>query len=282
MSNYKIKQNSFFNSRKVFIITESVLFCLFIYMDLVTSIKGKEGTPFVNFLNGTGFLTSIYLKYYSIILCLIYSLYSLFRFRDKCRLVLSIAYVFTVISDYFLLLEKGKPMPGLISFVLVHCVYLYVICGGVLKKTGIIIIVRAAISFCLMLAVKISGLIHFDNDSNMNGLIFLVFLYGISFVSNIVRLFLLHIKNSAEQKNLTPCLFKNTKLFFIGLILFLLCDLNVLIYNLGDFLNIGSGFYRTLQNISEVLMWAFYLPSQVLIVLSGVKITSKTPSAFPR
>lgn len=50
-------------------------------------------------------------------------------------------------------------------------------------------------------------------------------------------------------------------LFAIGLVLFILCDLCVGAYNLALY------FDYTL-NFAQVGMWFFYLPSQVLIVLS--------------
>lgn len=50
---------------------------------------------------------------------------------------------------------------------------------------------------------------------------------------------------------------KKQTLFLIGLFLFILCDVNVVFYNLTD--NI----------LSYYLMWIFYAPSQTLIVLSS-------------
>jgi len=54
-------------------------------------------------------------------------------------------------------------------------------------------------------------------------------------------------------------------LAFSGMTLFLLCDINVALFNLFA----GYEFYRLFQ----VLLWVFYLPSQLLISLSGKRLT---------
>ena len=51
-----------------------------------------------------------------------------------------------------------------------------------------------------------------------------------------------------------------SKSFTIGLILFALCDISVGLFNISD---------GIVGNIAGNLMWIFYLPSQVLIALSG-------------
>lgn len=269
MNTSKTKAKYLNTSEIIFICVETILFLLFIYMDIITSVKGKTGTPFVNALTGTVFLSSVNLKYYSIIICLLYSVYNLVFSRKRCHLMLTLAFIFTAASDYFLLLQKDIIIPGLLCFFIVHSIYLYVINGGLLKKTLINILVRMGFSLILTILIKISGIYHFANDSNVNGLMFLVLLYALSFIGNICRLLYFHLLNHKTGNSFTACLFKHKLLFLIGLILFLLCDLNVLIYNLGDFFEINTGIYKNLKNAADILMWAFYLPSQVLIALSG-------------
>lgn len=55
---------------------------------------------------------------------------------------------------------------------------------------------------------------------------------------------------------------KENAMFFIGLLLFFCCDLCVGIYN------IGAG---ALHSFARVAMWGFYLPGQILILLSNWK-----------
>jgi hypothetical protein len=51
------------------------------------------------------------------------------------------------------------------------------------------------------------------------------------------------------------------------MVLFLLCDINVGLFNLSDFIT-PSPAYNIIYSISSILMWTFYAPSQVLIALS--------------
>ena len=53
------------------------------------------------------------------------------------------------------------------------------------------------------------------------------------------------------------------KLFFAGLCLFLCCDICVGLHNMPSVLP------DWLQSAARIGMWTFYLPSQVMIVLSG-------------
>ena len=58
-------------------------------------------------------------------------------------------------------------------------------------------------------------------------------------------------------------------LYSSGMVLFLLCDLNVGVFNLTGFVSVNSNWFQHLYNFSTVAMWLFYLPAQVFISLSG-------------
>jgi hypothetical protein len=53
------------------------------------------------------------------------------------------------------------------------------------------------------------------------------------------------------------------------MVLFLLCDLNVGVFNLTGFVSVNSSWFHNLYAISAIAMWLFYLPAQVFISLSG-------------
>ncbi|MDR1029043.1 MAG: lysoplasmalogenase family protein, partial [Clostridiales Family XIII bacterium] len=57
-----------------------------------------------------------------------------------------------------------------------------------------------------------------------------------------------------------------------GMALFILCDINVAIFNILPLQN-------SLHGVSAVLMWAFYLPAQTLLALSAYGFRSKPPAA---
>jgi hypothetical protein len=61
---------------------------------------------------------------------------------------------------------------------------------------------------------------------------------------------------------------KGLLLFALGMCLFLLCDINVGIFNMSGFIILSERAGKILYNISSILMWTFYAPSQVLISLS--------------
>ena len=127
--------------------------------------------------------------------------------------------------------------------------------------------IRIGAAIIIAVILKGTGIIKYSNDSSLNSVLFLVLLYGISFVWNVGLLFLKAVNNRALLKS-GGFTFPHPIVFLIGLILFLLCDINVLLFNLSSYINVSSQMYAVLQIASTVLMWAFYLPSQVLIVLS--------------
>jgi hypothetical protein len=64
----------------------------------------------------------------------------------------------------------------------------------------------------------------------------------------------------------------NHRIFALGMVLFLFCDINVLIYNLP----LQS---YVLHDLSRVSMWIFYLPSQTLLAISAVMPVRLSPTA---
>jgi hypothetical protein len=69
--------------------------------------------------------------------------------------------------------------------------------------------------------------------------------------------------------HLYACAGDNNQLYAAGMILFLLCDINVGLFNLSGFIAMPQELYSLVYEISGILMWTFYAPSQVLIALSS-------------
>lgn len=251
----------------IFIAAEAVLYILFMILDGIDTFTDPRQSSFYMAFAKNGIFSADFLKYYSVILCLAVSIIYYYKTKTKESAVLTAAMFFTAFSDYFLLLDNNNLIPGMLSFCVVHTIYLFVITNGNLKQTLKYFLIRIAAAAVLSLALRLSGMITFDKDINLMPLIFLVILYGFSFISNIFTLLASVMDKTKKDKN---CLFDRPALFLIGLTLFILCDLNVLIYNLGDFINISSSFYPALRDASYILMWGFYLPSQVVIVLSCI------------
>lgn len=192
--------------KPAFLIIESLIYISFIVLDILR-------------------INSTYIKYISIIMCLIYALYN----RKKNR---SIAMAFTLLADLFLLVLNSHYEIGLLCFIVVQMTYLYFL-GNINK--GYFNVFLLARGFFIMAGILISLLYMKVTILNV-----LVIIYFFNLVFNAMQSYV--------------C---NQKMFFIGLLLFIFCDICVGIHNIN-----------TANNIATFLMWIFYLPSQVLIVLS--------------
>lgn len=258
----------------IFIAVEILLYITYMYMDIMIASNKISADSALAAIMSTGILSPIYIKYYSIILCLIISVIYYYKKRSKDSIneysLLVGAIFFTAISDYFLLIKNDYLVPGLISFCIVHGIYLFVITCKDIKTTAIYTGARMGIALVITIILKTTGIIRYSNDSAMNAVLFLAILYGISFVWNLLLLAVKIINHNTDRskENEKVCEFPHPVMFLIGLLLFLICDINVLIFNLGSYISINSEMFAILQNASTILMWTFYLPSQVLIVLS--------------
>ena len=146
--------------------------------------------------------------------------------------LLGAALLCTIFADRFLLFESNI-LPGIISFCIVQTIYLFVITGANLRQFLTFFGIRLVCGVAG--AVFLSGLAGGDRL-----LAAVVCFYGISFVGNIVHI-VVSIARSHTGAIKPPCLFAKPGLFATGLILFLLCDINVLIYNLNGYAGAGAG-----------------------------------------
>jgi len=198
------------------------------------------------------------LKYASVCLCFVFSLlWEKSNLKDNA--IVSAAFVFTLIADVFLLLKNDKYEAGIISFLVVHLLYLirlllfardFKVCDNASEKVNIkafklINIVRIAVMVLLPLVIYLFLNDYFTATNILAG-----------------ECYCMLVGNAA----LCFCFLKNKKMrvFGIALILFALCDFCV-----GAFNIFSHGF---IYEFSSVMMWGFYLPSQVLICLSSVAL----------
>lgn len=216
-----------------------LLYILFLYLDLSNTYKGD---------------ISHKLKYISILLCLILSLLiqdTSLNFKDA--LLLQLGLLFTSLADLFFLLLDYYPL-GVATFCLVQIIYsiryqprrVYSTIVGFL-----IFIVTTAIGF-LMLSI-------FSKD--IQPLYLLAFLYGILIITSLLRA----IKSFEEKVFPSP----NRYMIVVGMILFILCDINVCLNYLGGSTKSWCLFLNKYKDTCSFLIWLFYLPSQVLLGLSG-------------
>jgi len=163
------------------------------------------------------------------------------------------ALFFTCIADVFLIFTSHFII-GLIFFCTVQVLYAFVL----ERKLALILPVIAGISSLVSLIVQFAGV-----GTTNSVLVMLTVFYGLLFGSNFVSAFLVGKQNGKRY------------LFAVGLLLFMLCDVNVLIRNLYDFNVIAAG-TGAVRSIAMKLTWFFYLPSQVILsVCAGFGLIPK-------
>lgn len=193
-------------------------------------------------------------KYLSILLCNLFAFICAFWLRQKENYILFSGLFFTGISDYFLLFTNNFTF-GMFTFCVVqtlYLVYLYLL-GD--RRRGIpsrliMNIILWAITLFVLFTVHIP----------VNLLLIIVVFYFISILHNVITA-AINARCKPNRRNL---------IFAAGMFLFLLCDINVGIYNMNGFINIESAGFTKIYQFSEVAMWMFYLPAQVCIALSGM------------
>jgi uncharacterized membrane protein len=119
--------------------------------------------------------------------------------------------------------------------------------------------VQAVLTALVCFILKSQGIV-------LEMLLVITVFYFISIVTNVIRA----VMNAHRSKNRI-----GSRIFAAGMILFLLCDINVGIFNLTDYLSLPQTLYDRLYALSSILMWTFYAPSQLLISLSVKRKTAK-------
>lgn len=171
-------------------------------------------------------------KYTAIVLCFLFALHVARRGGDR---LMAAALGLTVAADAFLLLWDDWYALGVALFLLVQILYLF----RIRRDTG------RHPRLYLRLAVLA------------------VLLCGVWFLRVLTPLHLLSvIYFAAFIGNVIEC--PRGGLFFWGLLLFLCCDICVGIRN------VPALFPLRLVRFADIGMWLFYLPGQVLLVLSGI------------
>lgn len=201
----------------------------FIAIELVIYLCYLASDFHLSAADGTG------LKYASIWICLAFS--AIFSAQGGEKLVTA-AMVFTLAADSFLLFLNNRYALGIALFCVVQAIYFYLLYRESKKLLWTLRIVTLALALILLW--------RFDMLSRLNAL---AAFYFSAFVCNVVQSF--GLKGGQG------------KLFSLGLVLFLCCDICVGLFNLQQLIDMRLYYF------AGIGMWLFYLPAQVLIVLSG-------------
>lgn len=201
------------------------------------------------------FIYSNWLKFISICLVLLMTFVERNASISKRDItLLNIAMVLTLISDYFLLIRGSNYLIGISIFTLAHLLH-----GIRMEKNKAKIIIIRYISYLIVTIVLY--FIFLDTPYEIDLTIFVSLFYFANLLSNLFRAL------DVYKYDKFPLV--NSSLLVAGFILFLLCDINVGIYNILSF-NLTNINFNVLRNLSLRLMWFFYLPSQIFIALSGI------------
>lgn len=257
---------------KVFLLLQTIFYFSFLYLDIT---------------NGSIRL-SIVIKYTIIILCFCYALLAgsackgIVFFTPKEQLaaggfavadtlLLQVGLFFTMISDLFILVLDYY-LYGVLVFLIVQQLYslrLVLLKADNSGKTTnlsikeqrsnlrlrylkrLILQVGIALTVCLVLMI---GKVTLDR------LLVISVFYFICILTNTITAIRLVVKDPGSKSNL---------LYGIGMLLFLMCDINVGLFNLSGFITMPEEIYGVIFSISSILMWTFYAPSQILIALSS-------------
>ncbi|WP_408629709.1 lysoplasmalogenase family protein [Alkaliphilus flagellatus] len=220
---------------KILLITICILYILFLYIDI---------------FNIQDFISSDILKYISIIFCFLITLILGENCLDKKDIsLLQTGLFITVFADLFLLILDYYIL-GITLFCFVQIIY-YIRYKGYRDSFTI---VRFIIIFLFIMAVYFTLNIFIIK---IDFILAIAFFYSICLMTSTIEAI------KAFKNNLYP--YPNNYMVLWGMIFFFLCDINVAISNLT------REIFVPLYNISILLIWFFYLPSQILLSISGNK-----------
>lgn len=195
-------------------------------------------------------LNNMIIKFIFIVICFIIAALSYYKCNSKKDwTLLTAGLLFTVGADYFLIIQNMH-MPGVAVFCFAHICY-------ILRVANI----SKGVKRALVIAVSVWIFLLFVN----NALLALAGTYAVLFMVNIA----VNIHYFRQENTLLPKL--NKTLLLAGLILFALCDVNVALFNLPRQF---EGLLPDVFPQAFYLIWVFYLPSQLLLAISGI--------AFPK
>ncbi|BCN31697.1 hypothetical protein [Anaeromicropila herbilytica] len=226
---------------RIFLILESIIYIRFLYLD----ISRNENYDLI-----------AYIKYSGIVLCVIFQFLYYWKQKND-TIILRFAILGTAFADYFLVIAEDNT-PGVLMFMIVQLLYMVRITNidrtkenkiRVLSFRYIMILLNTSVISMILLYFKVY----------VDFLFMITCIYFQSLVVNVVCAVKITVKNKKVTSN---------RIFAIGMVLFLLCDINVGLFNLSQYMTLQDGIYLAIYNISSIAMWLFYLPSQVMISIS--------------
>ena len=166
--------------------------------------------------------------------------------RDNFFLIIAMAA--TLGADFFLVILHQYPI-GVAIFTIAHIAYALRFAGK-----------RACLFLPLSLPLPLAFFL-LQNDILMS----LALLYAGLFITSYISM--IH----AVKRRRYPKI--NSLLIFLGMSFFVICDIFVAIFQLGEMGFLGN---YALANFAHDAIWLFYAPSQFCLAISGIKLDSNT------
>jgi hypothetical protein len=213
---------------------------LFLLVELVLYI-------FILFVPGV--LPSGVFHFTSIVVCLLFLLLN--KVNSKKWNIILIGMIFTVIADYFLTLRGTEQLLGTIFFAFAQLMFGLVLHVQELTHKSRFLIAR------LVFVLAFLGISYVVVGSAIDVLVIVAVFYYSNLVYNAV----------------VACRYwRRDWLFALGLLFYICCDTLVGLSQSADYLYLApDSIWVFLLNFPINLIWLFYLPSQMLIVLSTQK-----------
>lgn len=228
-----------FYTKRLLIFTICILFITFLSMEVYG----------VN-LN----ISSDVIKFSSIFLCFVISIISSpLNGQSKNTFLLQLGLIFTIMADYLFLIHDDDYILAIGLFSIVQIIYsLRYREGNETERFMRFMIIYLIIVILYKLINK--------NLVELDFLIAVAVFYGISLISSLKEAFFLYKNDHTQDTN---------KMIFFGMILFLLCDISLGLNYILNETKASGNVFNLLKSISSISIWIYYLPSQILLALSG-------------
>lgn len=232
-------KTSLFYIRRLLVLTICLLFIIFL------SIEVYE----IEF-----FISASILKFSSVFICLtIAILSSPLSNQSKDTFLLQMGLVFTLMADYIFLIHDDDYSIAIALFSIVQIIYSLRYRYGNERERLIKFIV---------LFIIIVFLYNFLNNFSIEfDIIFAMgFYYAFCLIISLKEACGLYKSNPYKNSN---------KMILFAMLLFFLCDFSLGLNYILDQVQTSSYVLKWIEVLSSITIWIFYLPSQLLLALSG-------------
>ena len=224
-------------ARRVLIVAICILFILFLTADLY---------------HYQFQVSSSLIKFICIFLCFLISIISSpLRRQSKNIFLLHLGLIFTTMADYIFLIQNTNYSIAIGLFSIVQIIYSLRYREG---NERIRILSFTIVFIMIYIVYKIIN-IYYEIDF----LIAISAFYALCLFSSIKEALWLYRNNKNQY---------TSRLILLGMILFFFCDVNLGLNYILGLADIGPSL-NLIKSIAYISIWIFYLPSQILLALSG-------------